>query len=42
MSQLTHYVNLNAMAARTRQLSRDFRFVAIREAFAAEIAAARA
>ena len=42
VSQITHYVNLDAMAARTRQLLRDFRFVPIREAFAAEIAAARA
>jgi polysaccharide deacetylase family protein (PEP-CTERM system associated) len=42
VSQLTHYVNLDAMAARTRRLLEDFRFVAIREAFAAEIAAARA
>ena len=41
VSQITHYVNLNAMAGRTRQLLRDFRFVPIREAFAAEIAAAR-
>jgi polysaccharide deacetylase family protein (PEP-CTERM system associated) len=42
ISQVTHYANLAAMAARTRQLLGDFRFVAIREAFAAEIAAARA
>jgi len=41
VSQITHYVNLDAMAGRTRQLLRDFRFVPIREAFAAEIAAAR-
>jgi polysaccharide deacetylase family protein (PEP-CTERM system associated) len=41
VSQITHYVNLAAMAGRTRQLLRDFRFVPIREAFAAEIAAVR-
>jgi len=41
VSQITHYVNLAAMAGRTRQLLRDFRFVSIREAFAAEIAAVR-
>ena len=39
---VTHYVNLDAMAARTRQLLADFRFVPIREAYAAEIAAAHA
>jgi polysaccharide deacetylase family protein (PEP-CTERM system associated) len=42
VSQFTHYVNLDAMAARTRRLLADFRFVPIREAYAAEIAAARA
>ena len=42
VSQFTHYVNLDAMTARTRQLLADFRFVAIREAYAAEIAAAPA
>jgi polysaccharide deacetylase family protein (PEP-CTERM system associated) len=41
VSQITHYVNLAAMPARTRRLLQDFRFVSIREAFAAEIAAAR-
>jgi polysaccharide deacetylase family protein (PEP-CTERM system associated) len=39
---VTHYMNLDAMAGRTRRLLADFRFVPIREAFAAEIAAARA
>jgi hypothetical protein len=34
-------VNLDAMAGRTRRLLTDFRFVPIREAYAAEIAAAR-
>ena len=42
VSQFTHYVNLDAMAARTRSLLADFRFVAIREAYAAEITAAPA
>ena len=42
LSQLTHYVNLDTMADRTRRLLGDFRFVPIREAFAAEIAAAGA
>jgi polysaccharide deacetylase family protein (PEP-CTERM system associated) len=42
VSQFTHYVNLDAMTARTRRLLADFRFVAIREAYAAEIAAAPA
>ena len=42
VSQFTHYVNLDAMTARTRRLLEDFRFVPIREAYAAEIAAARA
>jgi hypothetical protein len=32
-------MNLAAMAARTRRLLGDFRFVPIREAYAAEIAA---
>jgi polysaccharide deacetylase family protein (PEP-CTERM system associated) len=41
VSQVTHYVNLAAMVPRTRRLLRDFRFVSIREAFAAELAAAR-
>lgn len=41
VSQVTHYANLGAMATRTRQLLGDFRFVAIREAFGTEIAAAR-
>jgi len=41
LSQFTHYVNLDTMAARTRRLLEDFRFVSIREAYAAEIAAAR-
>ena len=40
VSQVTHYVNLDSMTARTRRLLGDFRFVPIREAFAAEIAAA--
>jgi hypothetical protein len=35
-------MNLDTMAARTRQLLADFRFVPVREAYAAEIAAARA
>ena len=39
---ITHYLNLDAMATRTRRLLADFRFVPIREAFAEEIAAARA
>lgn len=39
---VTHYLNLDTMAARTRRLLADFRFVPIREAYAAEIAAARA
>jgi polysaccharide deacetylase family protein (PEP-CTERM system associated) len=39
---VTHYVNLGTMAARTRQLLADFRFVQVREAYAAEIAAAHA
>ena len=39
---VTHYLNLATMTARTRQLLADFRFVPIREAYAAEIAAARA
>jgi hypothetical protein len=34
-------VNLAAMAPRTWRLLRDFRFVSVREAFAAELAAAR-
>ena len=42
VSQFTHYVNLDSMTARTRRLLADFRFVAIREAYAAEIAAAPA
>jgi hypothetical protein len=42
VSQLTHYVKLDSMTARTRRLLGDFRFVAIREAYAAEIAAASA
>jgi polysaccharide deacetylase family protein (PEP-CTERM system associated) len=37
--RVTHYMNLAAMAARTRRLLGDFRFVPIREAYAAEIAA---
>jgi polysaccharide deacetylase family protein (PEP-CTERM system associated) len=41
VSQVTHYVNLAKMAPRTRRLLRDFRFVSVREAFAAELAAAR-
>jgi polysaccharide deacetylase family protein (PEP-CTERM system associated) len=39
---VTHYMNLDTMAARTRQLLADFRFVPVREAYAAEIAAVRA
>jgi polysaccharide deacetylase family protein (PEP-CTERM system associated) len=42
VSQLTHYVNLGEMTDRTRRLLADFRFVPIREAYAAEIAAAYA
>ncbi len=42
VSQVTHYVKLNSMTARTRRLLGDFRFVPIREAYAAEIAAASA
>lgn len=41
VSQFTHYVNLDTMAARTQRLLEDFRFVSIREAYAVEIAAAR-
>jgi polysaccharide deacetylase family protein (PEP-CTERM system associated) len=40
ISHVTHYLNLGAMAARTRRLLGDFRFVPIRDAFAAELAAA--
>jgi polysaccharide deacetylase family protein (PEP-CTERM system associated) len=39
---LTHYLNLDAMAARTRRLLADFRFAPVRDAFADELAAARA
>ena len=39
---VTHYMNLDTMAARTRQLLAEFRFAPVREAYAAEIAAAHA
>lgn len=42
VAQLTHYLNLDMMAPRTERLLSDFRFVPIREAYAAEIAAVRA
>jgi polysaccharide deacetylase family protein (PEP-CTERM system associated) len=42
VSQLTHYANLDGMMERTRRLLADFRFVPIREAYAAEIAAVHA
>ena len=42
VAQLTHYANLDTMTDRTRRLLGDFRFVPIREAYASEIAAARA